>query len=124
MPPRTGPRRQQLPSESRGPLLHTRAPAGLPEPELDAGIRNGYGRLLGIADGRYRGYRVLIEVEGDHHRTDRPQWARDIEKHAAYAAEGHETVRLTGIQIRQHPEQGVALIRNALIRGGWLPDRR
>src|SRR5690606_26014991 len=56
--------------------------AGLPEPELDAEVRSVQGRLLGIADGRYRAYRVLIEVEGDHHRTDRRQWARDIEKHA------------------------------------------
>jgi hypothetical protein len=98
--------------------------AGLPEPELDAEVRSVQGRLLGIADGRYRAYRVLIEVEGDHHRTDRRQWARDIEKHAAYAAAGYETVRLTGIQIRHHPEQGVALIRSALMRGGWVPDRR
>jgi hypothetical protein len=97
--------------------------AGLPEPELDVEIRSSEnGRLLGIADGRYPAYRVLMEVEGDHHRTDRRQWARDIEKHAAYAAEGYETVRLTGIQIRQNPAQGVALLREALIRGGWTPD--
>jgi len=96
--------------------------AGLPEPELDVEIRNRHGRLLGIADGRYPRYRVLIEVEGDHHRTDRRQWARDIEKHAAYAAEGYETVRLTGVQIRQRPGQGVALLRDALIRRGWTPD--
>jgi hypothetical protein len=96
--------------------------AGLPEPELDVEIRDGaQGRLLGIADGRYAQYRVLLEIEGDHHRTDRRQWARDIAKHAAYAAEGYETVRLTGVQIRQHPDAGVALVREALIRGGWRP---
>jgi hypothetical protein len=98
--------------------------AGLPEPELDAEVRSVQGRLLGIADGRYRAYRVLIEVEGDHHRTDRRQWARDIEKQAAYAAEGYETVRLTGIQVRQHPERGVTLVRDALLRGGWVPGSR
>jgi len=95
--------------------------AGLPEAELDVEIRNAGGRLHGIADMRYRRYRVLVEVEGDHHRTDRRQWTRDIEKQAAYAAEGYETVRLTGLQIRQHPERGVALVRGALIRGGWKP---
>lgn len=98
--------------------------AGLPEPELDVEIRNAHGRLLGIADMRFRRYRVLVEIEGDHHRTGRRQWARDIEKHAAYASEEYETVRLTGIHVRQHPAQGVALMRDALIRGGWRPGDR
>jgi hypothetical protein len=54
--------------------------AGLPESELDVEIRAAAGgRLLGISDMRYRAYRVLVEVEGDHHRTDPAQWARDIE---------------------------------------------
>ena len=98
--------------------------AGLPEPDLDVEVRNSTGRLLGIADGRFPRERVLIEVEGDHHRTDRRQWARDIEKHAAYVAEGYEVVRLTGVQIRRHPADAVALVRAALIRRGWSPPSR
>jgi hypothetical protein len=94
--------------------------AGLPQPELDVEIRADAGRrFLGIADQCFRRYRVLVEVEGDHHRTDATQWTRDIEKLAAYAAEGYETVRLTGAQVRRHPDRAVALIRAALIRGGW-----
>lgn len=96
--------------------------AGLPEPELDVEVRAPHtGRLAGIADLRFPGYRVLIEVEGDHHRVDRAQWTRDIEKVAAYTALGYETVRVTAAQVRQHPERCVALIRAALIRGGWRP---
>jgi len=102
--------------------LETRA-AGLPESELDVEIRAAAGgRLLGISDMHYRAYRVLVEVEGDHHRTDPAQWARDIEKLAAYAAEGYETVRVTAAQVRTHPDKAVALIRAALIRGGWRPE--
>src|SRR5690606_16710162 len=96
--------------------------AGLPEPELDVEIRAAVGRrLLGIADMRFHRYRVPGEVEGDHHRTDAAQWARDIEKLAAYAAEGYETVRVTGRQVRRDPVRAVTLIRAALIRGGWRP---
>jgi len=96
--------------------------AGLPEPELDVEIRAASsGRLLGIADQRFPEYRVLVEVEGDHHRTDRAQWSRDIEKLAAYAGEGYDTVRVTSAHVRTRPARGVALIRAALIRGGWLP---
>lgn len=98
--------------------------AGLPVPELDVEILSAQGHLIGIADMRHPRYRVLIEVEGDHHRTDRRQWMRDIEKHTAYLSEGYETVRLTGHHIRQHPERGVTLVRNALLRGGWVPGTR
>lgn len=95
--------------------------AGLPEPDLDVEIRDGRGRLIGIADAAYRPQRVLVEVEGDHHRTDRHQWARDIEKHAAYAAEGWELVRLTSAHIRGAQASAPALLRATLRRRGWRP---
>ncbi|WP_345800286.1 hypothetical protein AAIB33_12510 [Microbacterium sp. AZCO] len=59
------------------------AAEGLPEPELDVEIREAGGRLLGISDAVYREQRTIVEVEGDHHRTTRAQWNRDIEKYAA-----------------------------------------
>lgn len=97
--------------------------AGLPEPELDVEIRAAVGgQLLGIADLRFRAYRVLVEVEGDHHRTDPAQWSRDIEKLAAYAAEGYETVRVTAAHVRREPARAIAVIRAALVRGGWRPE--
>jgi hypothetical protein len=72
----------------------------LPEPVLDAEIRDASGRLLGIADALYKRYAVIVEIEGDHHRTSREQWLRDLQKHAAYAAAGYELVRLGARQIR------------------------
>lgn len=95
--------------------------AGLPEPELDVAIRTESGRLLGISDLVYPGYRTVVEVEGDHHRTMRQQWNRDIEKYAAYAAQGWEVVRLTSTHIRGWQPQAVALVRAALLRRGWRP---
>lgn len=70
--------------------------AGLPEPVLDVEIRNGAGRLVGIADAAFPDHRVLVEVEGQQHRVSQAQWERDIEKHHAYAALGWELVRITG----------------------------
>lgn len=90
--------------------------AGLPEPELDVEIRDAGGRLVGIADGMYREPRVLIEVEGQQHRTSSAQWERDIEKHAAYAALGWNLVRLTGRAVRSGesaPAVGAMLARCA-----------
>jgi hypothetical protein len=93
--------------------------AGLPEPELDVEIRDGAGRLLGISDAVYATYRTIVEVEGDHHRTSRAQWNRDIEKYAAYTAAGWDVVRLTSGHIRGVRPRAASMVGDALARRGW-----
>lgn len=95
--------------------------AGLPEPVLDVEIRDPGGRLVGIADAVWPRYRVIVEVEGDHHRTSPEQWARDIEKHTAYAALGFEVVRLTALHIRHPRPAAPRVVGAALRRRGWSP---
>jgi len=97
------------------------AEAGLPEPELDVEIRDARGRLLGISEIVYPAQHTIVEVEGDHHRTDRRQWNRDIEKYAAYVAAGWEVVRLTSTHIRG-TRRAVGMVRAVLIRHGWTPS--
>ncbi|GLJ80989.1 hypothetical protein [Microbacterium imperiale] len=86
--------------------------AGLPEPMLDVEIRDDGGRLLGITELVYPDARVAIEVEGDHHRTSKRQWDRDLEKYATYTAAGWLVVRVTVSQVRSH--RAVTLVRRAL----------
>ncbi len=95
------------------------AAEGLPEPALDVEIRNARGRLLGIADAAYPDHRTLVEVEGDQHRTSRAQWLRDLDKHAAYVAEGYELVRLGAAHIRPPHPRGAKIVRTVLTRQGW-----
>lgn len=90
--------------------------AGLPEPALDVEVRDPAGRLIGISDLAYVAQRVVVEVEGDHHRTDRAQWDRDIAKYTALAAEGWEVVRLTARHIRGRTAGGPEIVRAALDR--------
>lgn len=92
------------------------AEAGLPDPDLDVEIRDRHGRLLGISEVVYGRARVAVEIEGDHHRTDRVQWNRDIDKYTAYAAEGWEVVRLTSAHIRGPHPRAADIVRAALIR--------
>lgn len=88
--------------------------SGLPEPELDVEIRDAGGRLLGVSEVVYRPYRVVVEVEGDHHRTSRRQWTRDIRKYADYAAAGWEVVRVTSEHL--HTGEAMRMVRDVLTR--------
>lgn len=99
------------------------AAAGLPEPELDVDIHDLHGRRIGITEVVYRDWRVLVEIEGDHHRTSRAQWDRDIDKYADYAAEGWMVVRLTSRHIRGEHPRAVSIVRGALGRAGWGSPR-
>ena len=95
------------------------AAGGLPEPELDVEIRGPDGRLLGISEFAYPEFRLIIEVEGDHHRSSSRQWNRDIDKYRAYSTAGWETVRLTSKHIRGTHPTAVGIIHEALRRRGW-----
>ncbi|MDE0546230.1 hypothetical protein [Microbacterium sp. C7(2022)] len=95
------------------------ASAGLPTPELDVEIFAADGRRIGITEFVFREYRTVVEVEGDHHRTSRAQWNRDIEKYAAYAASGWEVVRLTSAHIRAPHARATQIVRDVLARRGW-----
>jgi hypothetical protein len=97
------------------------AAARLPEPQLDVEICDASGRFIGITEIVYREYRVLVEVEGDHHRTSPTQWDRDIEKYGAYVAAGWEVVRLTSRHIRGAHPRAVQIVGESLRRHGWRP---
>ncbi|MCT9002817.1 endonuclease domain-containing protein [Microbacterium memoriense] len=102
------------PLETESRLVLTRA--GLPEPDLDVEMRADDGRLIGVCDAVYRRQRVVVEVEGGHHRTSDRQWNRDLDKYAALAAAGWEVVRVTSRHIRGSNPQAPHLVRAALER--------
>lgn len=93
--------------------------AGLPEPELDVEIRDDTGTLLGISEFVYRKYLTVVEVEGDHHRTSRKQWLRDLDKYEAYAQAGWRVVRVTSAHVRSSDHRDVQLVADALRARGW-----
>ncbi|WP_448710884.1 hypothetical protein [Microbacterium profundi] len=95
------------------------AAAGLPEPVLDMEIRDQRGRLLGISELVYPQYRIVVEIEGDHHRTSRQQWNRDLDKYNDYAEAGWDVVRVTSLHINGSHPDAVRRVAAALRRRGW-----
>ena len=87
-----------------GSAMETRArlvfgAAGLPEPELNTVITAEDGQFLARGDFVWRAARVVVEYEGDHHRTDRRQWQHDIARTRLLEALGWRVVRITAADL-------------------------
>jgi hypothetical protein len=70
--------------------------AGLPEPEVNVPLFRRNGRYLGEGDLVYREARLVLEYEGDEHRTDRGRFRSDIRRREEFEDEGWSIVRVTG----------------------------
>lgn len=74
--------------------------AGLPEPTVNPRIGTAHD-AIGRMDLVYFEYMLIVEYDGDHHRTDPRQWAIDIARQEAAAAAGWLTVRVTNQRMRR-----------------------
>ena len=70
------------------------ARAGFPEPELQAEIVDSRGRQLGFADLYFRDFKVVVEYDGEKHRTNSRQHDRDLSRIDSFIAAGHAVVRI------------------------------
>lgn len=73
--------------------------AGFPAPAVNAEVRLSTGQAI-HPDLSWPKFRIAIEYEGDHHRTDRGQWNRDIQRFASLADDGWRTYRATAEDYR------------------------
>lgn len=69
----------------------------------------------------YRRYRVIVEYDGDQHRTDTRQYDHDVGRLDRFAAHGWRVVRLTGRAFATDRATCLARIEQALVSGGWRP---
>jgi hypothetical protein len=101
------------PMESRARVAFVAA--GLLEPELNARILDEAGQWVATCDFVWRAARVIVEYEGDHHRTDRRQWQSDIARIRMLEALGWRVLRITATDLRAgRVPATVALIAAAL----------
>ncbi|MFL0565327.1 DUF559 domain-containing protein [Microbacterium sp. 179-I 1D1 NHS] len=95
--------------------------AGLPLFEVNAEIRDARGRFLAYGDLAHAATKVLLEYDGQQHRLDDRQYARDVERLDALAAAGWRVIRVNRSH-RGHARRGILLrTRAALIERGWRP---
>lgn len=95
--------------------------AGLPEPEVNAEIRDRDGRFVALGDLAFREYRVLAEYDGQQHRTDDRQYQRDVERLDDLARLGWRTVRFTRLHRGPARTERIGRVRSALHARGWQP---
>jgi len=74
--------------------------AGLPMPRINEPIRDERGRPLATPDLSWPAQLVVVEYEGDHHRTDRAQWHRDLERFGLLQELGWRVLRASAADYR------------------------
>ena len=91
--------------------------AGLPTPECNLVIGDDNGPI-GRVDLVYVAYKLIIEYEGDQHRTDRGQWNRDIDRQEDFARDRWRLIRVTSERL-SWPRQVVRSVYDALRSAGY-----
>lgn len=96
---------------------------GVPAPAVNAPVLDVDGQWLATGDLVWRDQRVVLEYEGDHHRTDRRQWQHDISRTRLLEAAGWAVIRATARDLRRPAQLREALLV-ALARGRADGERR
>ena len=93
--------------------------AGLPTLTTQIPVVDGY-RALAMLDMGWPEFGVAVEYDGDQHRSDRRQYAKDQWRLRKLAEVGWIVVRVIA---EDKPEDVVERVRRALLERGWRPER-
>ncbi|MFC0682417.1 hypothetical protein ACFFGH_31695 [Lysobacter korlensis] len=85
--------RAESPAESRLRVLLVTA--GYADLVVNEPVYDKAGRFLARPDLRFRHVPVILEYEGDHHRSDKAQWRKDIARVERLQSHGWHVVRVT-----------------------------
>jgi very-short-patch-repair endonuclease len=87
---------------------------GLPIPEINVNIYDFFGTHIARVDLLYRAQKVVVEYDGDQHRTSRQQFATDVERLSKLAAAGYLVLRFTASDLLGRPHYVLATVSAAL----------
>lgn len=68
---------------------------GFPRPQTQIQVYDAYGQFIARLDLGWQEHMIAVEYEGDHHRTDRRQFNRDIRRYDDLAELGWLVIRVT-----------------------------
>lgn len=89
--------------------------AGLPVPATQIPVQPNW-RLIACLDMGWEEYKVAAEYDGNHHRTDRKQYARDQSRLRRLDELGWTVIR---VMADDNPDDVVGRVRRALVRRGY-----
>ena len=69
--------------------------AGYPHPSTQIPVYGDYGELVAVLDMGWENVKLAVEYDGDHHRSDRRQFNKDIRRAESLAEMGWTLVRVT-----------------------------
>ncbi len=93
--------------------------SGLPEPELNREITDASGTFIGRADLVYPEFRVIVEYDGDQHRTDLEQYRKDVKRLWQFTKAGWQVIRVLYDGVFTDFNETRANIEHALRAAGW-----
>ncbi|MFC4223159.1 endonuclease domain-containing protein [Lysinibacter cavernae] len=95
------------------------ADAGFPVPDLNPIVADRHGERIGRADFVFWQHRLIVEYDGDQHRTDDVQYDRDMTRLDRFLSDDWKLVRIRKAQLFDAPEEGIRRIAEALRSRGW-----
>ncbi len=91
--------------------------AGLPEPACNVVLGTEH-HPIGRVDLLYEEFKLILEYDGDQHRTDRAQWNNDLDRNDAFTDCGYLTIRVTAARMRW-PRAVVRRVHAKLVERGY-----
>ncbi len=92
---------------------------GLPEPVTDVEIREG--PFLAWLDLYYPALRLVVEYDGEQHRTDDEQYEKDVHRLDTLRAMGLEIVRVGKVALAGSGTVAVRRVESRMRARGWVP---
>jgi hypothetical protein len=87
---------------------------GFPIPETQIPVLDG-DEPFAFLDMGWRDILLAVEYDGDHHRTDRPQYVKDVRRIKRIERRGWEVIRVIN---EDHPQEILAQVYEAWLRRG------
>jgi len=93
---------------------------GLPRASINRDLVDTEAGFIARTDFAFEEFMLLLEYQGDYHRTTRGQWRKDMTRRSRLEAKGWQVMELNADDLKD-PAELVSRIRSVLVARGWRP---